>query len=668
LKKYLKNPLTRQIVLFCYLSIMIATTIYSIILPFVLNYDSETIVEFWKKMAFIIVILGLFASLIFYLYYKPIENTITIIEDGGIPDIESLTKAKQAIVNISTFLFVLGAIFYPLGSGINFLVDFIRHKPIETDHVITRLICSISWGFVNGMITARLVNTVLIKAKLKLHIYSLDIFGKDKSYETTTRKLFLPIFLLLLLLSAYSSVVFYHYNKESLKFQNEKFNEILTKMQDKQDVNIIKAKESIIENNNYIMKKSIFIMVTISLYLIAVATILLIIALIENQSHLNNLKNQIESLSGGKMDLSKRINVISFDDIGKMTSGINNIISNLSETFKSIKKLVTEVFDSSKIMQNKVSESKNQVGNINNIINNVENITNNQFVVINNTVTVFNNMLPKMENSIKKIEEQSVVVEETTGSIKKMIDSFYTVTNKTLEADNLFKELLKVIESGNDNIVNFFNSIIEINETNKKVSEIVDIISNVASQTDLLAMNAAIEAAHAGDAGKGFAVVADEIRKLAENTSDSTKNITSLIKNMTDKINTGTKFFEELQKIFNVMNKNTKDTGIIISDIAKSSSEQTNNALKNLSQIENLVKITNLLKDDTQLVKNDNDLLKTSILSLNKASEEIKNSNSILTQELKNIINFFEILNDNFKTTFTSVNQLDSRISSYKIE
>ncbi len=337
-------------------------------------------IKLWKTLSIDITLLSPVAAYIIYRMYLPIRNVINTLNRGEMPDDQSYNKARKALVIIPGFLFILGAFSYLAGIGMNYTMSILGKNPMKPDILISRIIIALIWGMLNGFITARILNIFLIQAKLQLKIF---IFGKSirgEIKENILGRLFIPLFVLFLFAIVTSQITNYHHNKEILKTSENQVAGIFQKINNGEisAENSSGIENNVLENMRHINMDKLKLDIFLASFFIFFLALLLFIILLETRSYVNNLSYQIKNMTGGKLDLTKRINITSFDDIGEITNGINTIIDNLSRTFQEIKKTTTKVYESGEIMQKTITDSQNSATNMNNLIIEVEQNINNQ--------------------------------------------------------------------------------------------------------------------------------------------------------------------------------------------------------------------------------------------------------------------------------------------------
>jgi len=188
-------------------------------------------------------------------------------------------------------------------------------------------------------------------------------------------------------------------------------------------------------------------------------------------------------------------------------------------------------------------------------------------------------------------QNQAATVEEMSASIQQLSHAIVQINQNADSATGLADKTSHLAKQGGDSVEQAIEAMVLIKKSSEQVSDIIQVISEIASQTNLLALNAAIEAARAGEHGLGFAVVADEVRKLAERSSAAAKEITALIKESTRRVADGAQLSERAGESLSRIVQGVQETAASIGKIAQATREQSeasnevNKAIQNVSSI-----------------------------------------------------------------------------------
>ncbi|MFQ5502819.1 MAG: methyl-accepting chemotaxis protein [Phycisphaerae bacterium] len=189
-------------------------------------------------------------------------------------------------------------------------------------------------------------------------------------------------------------------------------------------------------------------------------------------------------------------------------------------------------------------------------------------------------------------QTQSASVEEMSASIQTLNKMIQSVAENAMTADKVAGDTSKMAEEGGSAVDKNIEAMQLIDKSSEQIAEIIGVISEIAAQTNLLALNAAIEAARAGEHGLGFAVVADEVRKLAERSSEAAKEITTLIKESTQRVKEGATLSEQTGEALKKIIEGVEETAKGIAQIASASEEQSSTAGEVGTGIQNIASIT----------------------------------------------------------------------------
>ena len=266
-------------------------------------------------------------------------------------------------------------------------------------------------------------------------------------------------------------------------------------------------------------------------------------------------------------------------------------------------------------------EQINQLGSElnNNAKHNLENGT----LLEKNSLT----MNRSVENLANKANAQAASLEETAAALEEITGITKNNTQNAHKMSNLSKDVKDSVILGENLANKTAFSMDEINAKVEAINEAIEVIDQIAFQTNILSLNAAVEAATAGEAGKGFAVVAQEVRNLANRSAEAAKEIKDLVENATSKTNDGKKISDEMKVGYNNLNKLISETIDIIQDVSIASSEQ----LKGIEQINDAVAILDRVTQENASEASNVALIANETLDMAKILvEDAKNKKSKL--------------------------------------
>ncbi len=280
------------------------------------------------------------------------------------------------------------------------------------------------------------------------------------------------------------------------------------------------------------------------------------------------------SLKLSKNDISDSVEIKRKDEFGISAGQFKNSFKTLNNLISSIKNTTNTTANIKDSLSASAEETYATIVNIKNTTGSLTKESEKLNKTVADNVAVIEEITANISSINNQIGEQAAMVEESTASITEMISSLDSVNRVTLKKKESINSLEKVIGTGastlNEMAEGFKTDVVNKIEG---ISEMATTIQQISSQTNLLSMNAAIEAAHAGDAGKGFAVVADEIRKLADTSAKSSASIARIIKEISEGVSETDSKTTRTSEAFNVINKEINSVKQAFEEIASSTQE-----------------------------------------------------------------------------------------------
>ncbi|MDK2792027.1 MAG: methyl-accepting chemotaxis protein [Deferribacteres bacterium] len=340
----------------------------------------------------------------------------------------------------------------------------------------------------------------------------------------------------------------------------------------------------------------------LGILLIVGLTFLLTVAL----KPIKTITNMLRNISEGEGDLSQRIEVKSKDEIADLSNYFNKFIENLENDFLDTMYKISNSIEKSNSLYHslvKVSDVAEKTGD--------------------------------MANQVATAsEEMSSTIMEIARSAQDSASKAQQAVEVAQKGGEIIDQVASYAESTKVTITNLKNSIAQLTDDAKKIGNIINVINDIADQTNLLALNAAIEAARAGEHGRGFAVVADEVRKLAEKTQQSTKEIETMIKqiqvNVKESYNNAENVVEAVDKQTS-LSQNTKDNFGEILD-----------AIDELNSL--ILGISSAVEEQSSATEE----IAQSVVSVSEMGEISKSEVAVLQKDIDTFINDLSVAIENF--------------------
>jgi methyl-accepting chemotaxis protein len=331
----------------------------------------------------------------------------------------------------------------------------------------------------------------------------------------------------------------------------------------------------------------------------------------------------LKDISEGEGDLTRTVNVHSNDEIGDLARYFNKTLEKIKALIIIIKKQSENLFEIGNLLAANMTETAAAVNEITSNIQNIKSRVINQSASVTETNATMEQITISIGKLNNTVESQSSSVSKSSSAIEEMIANINSVTHTLAQNTQNVKGLLEASEVGRTGLQDVAADIQEIARESEGLMEINAVMENIASQTNLLSMNAAIEAAHAGEAGKGFAVVAGEIRKLAENSGEQSKTIRTVLKKIKDAIDKITQSTGNVLGKFEAIDKEVKLVSEQVENIRRAMEEQSEGSRQILEVLGQLNEVTRLVQDGSdEMLEGSREVIKEG-KNLEMATQEI---------------------------------------------
>jgi methyl-accepting chemotaxis protein len=341
--------------------------------------------------------------------------------------------------------------------------------------------------------------------------------------------------------------------------------------------------------------------------------------------------NTLKDISEGEGDLTRIIHVNSKDEIGDLAHYFNLTMEKIRDLVGTIKYKINGLNHTSFELSVNMGKTSAAVQQISSNLDNMENLMVKQENGVLESSKAVGNIKVNIDSLKKLIEQQTDSVNISSSAIEEMTANIHSVTQTLAENGKNVSKLAEASENGKTGVQTVAQEIEEIARDSEGLLEINSVMENIASQTNLLSMNAAIEAAHAGESGRGFAVVAGEIRKLAESSGQQSKTTAAMLKKIKTSIDSITKSSNEVLARFGAIDSSVKTVSAHEQNILNAMEEQEIGGKQILESISRLRDITHTVKKGSDDMAESGEALVMETDEFIKTSQEaVEGMNEIL--------------------------------------
>lgn len=353
-----------------------------------------------------------------------------------------------------------------------------------------------------------------------------------------------------------------------------------------------------------------------------------------------------ELLTSSQGDLTLRLRTKGSDEIASIHSSFDTMMENFSSFLRNVKEKMITINTASLGMSSNITETASAVNQITGNIENTRNQINNQKISVDKTMNTVEQLTESVTDLNRLVGEQEITITHSAASIEAMAEKIETINGMVRDADEGAGEMNDAAGRGKERLEDVIGLIRAIVDESEQMMQANELIASISSRTNLLAINAAIEAAHAGDSGKGFSVVAGEIRNLAEQTARQSTSVGANLSAIKSSIDNVMGAADHTNKEFNGITNAVDNVGSLFSDIKRAMEELSNGGDQVVSGLTELRETSEKVIQHSYRMKDGNGMI------IDTAAD-LRNISAVINEAIEEVAYGIREIN-------TALNQIDT--------